>query len=145
MTLEELDRPLVTLGGGTGRKRAEITALSGTRIFLSRIQTVLAGRKFANHLQARGREARASSQESTRALLPDEITAVDDHLATADDGGGGAFDRASLVRVVVHLHVQRLHAERRRSLGIEDDDVGIAADGNRPFPWEETEHSCRRR
>jgi hypothetical protein len=35
MTLEELDRPLVALGGRTRRKRAEVPALAGPRILLS--------------------------------------------------------------------------------------------------------------
>ena len=85
MTLEELNGPFVALGGRTCRKRAEVPALAGPSILLSGVQTVFARRKLADHLQPAGRLARASSQESTCALLPDEMIAVDDHFAVADD------------------------------------------------------------
>ena len=47
--LEELDRALVSLGGGTARECPEITSPAGFRILLPRIEPILARRELADH------------------------------------------------------------------------------------------------
>ena len=47
--LEELDGPLMLLGGRAGREGAEIPALPRLWILLSGIETVFPRREFANH------------------------------------------------------------------------------------------------
>src|SRR5215471_10436681 len=71
--------------------------------------------------------------------VPDELPAVDDDTPTRDDDICDAGHFASLVRVVVHAHMQRLGAQRRLLFRVEDDDVGVGAWGYRTLAWEQTE------
>src|SRR5215467_14055356 len=77
--------------------------------------------------------------------VPYELPAVDDDTPARDDGIGDAGHFASLVRVVVHTHVQRLRAQRRLLFRVEDDDVGVGAWGNRTLAREQAEDLRRRR
>src|ERR1700691_1175611 len=52
-TLEELDGALVFLGGGARRERAEILAALRAGVDLARIQSILATRKFPDHVASR--------------------------------------------------------------------------------------------
>lgn len=49
MSLEILDLALVLLRGFFCRERAEIAALAGARILFSRVKSVFAAGKFADH------------------------------------------------------------------------------------------------
>src|SRR5205814_9256586 len=49
MVLDELDRPLMFLGGRARRESAEIATFSGPRIVVARVQAVLPRFQFANH------------------------------------------------------------------------------------------------
>src|SRR4029077_5247402 len=49
MPLEVLHFPLMPAGRGAGGKGAEIAPLSGARIFLARVQAILAGPELADH------------------------------------------------------------------------------------------------
>src|SRR4051794_5429393 len=50
--LEELDGALVLLGRLPGGERAEVPPLAGPGVHLPRVQPVLAGLEFANHVSA---------------------------------------------------------------------------------------------
>ena len=47
--LEVLHGPLVFFRRGTGTKSAQVAALAGACVFLSRVQSILAGCQFAYH------------------------------------------------------------------------------------------------
>src|SRR5215468_7359866 len=48
----------------------------------------------------------------------------------------------ALVAIVVHVHVVRLGTESHFLLWIEDNDIGIRSDGDRPFAREQPEDFC---
>jgi hypothetical protein len=48
-TFEKLHGSLVSLGGGTARERPEIAPPAGLRVFLPRIEPILARRESADH------------------------------------------------------------------------------------------------
>jgi len=52
MPFEILHRALVLLGGGAAGEGAEVAATAGLRIFLARIEPVLAGRQFCGSWRA---------------------------------------------------------------------------------------------
>ena len=59
----------------------------------------------------------------------------------------GADDGAALVRAVVHPHVvgaRVADADRLAAVGVEDDHVGVRADGDGALPREQAEHLGRR-
>jgi hypothetical protein len=51
-TFEKLHGSLVSLGGGSAREGSEIAPPSGLRVFLPRIEPILARRESADHVPA---------------------------------------------------------------------------------------------
>src|SRR5262245_53944911 len=76
---------------------------------------------------------------------PDELPVLDHQSAARQHGVGGAGHLASLVRVVVDLHVERLRRQGERAVGIENDDVGVGAWRDRALLREQAEDLRRRR
>src|SRR5262249_50869603 len=60
LTLEELHRPLVLLRGFARAERAQVPALAGLRVYLPRVQAILARFQLADHLPLLEGQARSS-------------------------------------------------------------------------------------
>ena len=52
LTLEVLNRALMFFGGRASLEGAEVSALARARVFLPRIETILAGFQFTNHARS---------------------------------------------------------------------------------------------
>src|SRR5688572_14890737 len=100
--------------------------------------------RYGGNLEPGGGLTRPPREKSARAWRADEPVSVDHDLPIADHVRRRPLHGAPLVGVVVHLHVQRLHAQRGLAVRVEDDDVGIAADGDRALARKEAEHLRRR-
>ena len=92
--------------------------------------------------------ARALAEAGARhelavAGLADQIAALDDHLATQQDRVDVADDLGPLVEVVVRLRLLVRGGDRVPLRGVEDDEVRIRADRNRPFARVEPEELRR--
>ena len=85
------------------------------------------------------RRARAALEEFSFARSALVLVVFDDHLAAAQHRLRVALDLPTLEEAVVAIHVVRLRADRAFLLVIEDDDVGVGADGDRSFAREEAE------
>ena len=65
MTLEELDRPLVALGGRAGLERSQVAAATGARVLIPRVQPVLSRGQLTDHV-AKNQQARCQETASPR-------------------------------------------------------------------------------
>src|SRR3954462_7170720 len=74
--------------------------------------------------------ARASFEEFSVAGLAEVLAVFDDGFAAGEDGFGLAFDLPAFEEAVVAVHVVGLGADRALFVGVEDDDVGVGADGD---------------
>jgi len=74
----------------------------------------------------------------------DEFAGLDDGAAAGENGFGRAFDLDALEHGIIHAHVVGLGADDFLVIGIEDDQVGIGADGDGAFARVEAEKLCGR-
>src|SRR5712692_3811724 len=84
-------------------------------------------------------------EERPRTRSPDECPVLDHEPAARQHGVGRAGHLPALVRVVVHVHVQRARGERDGAVRIEDDDVGVGAGRDRALARKESEDLRGRR
>src|SRR5258706_733880 len=82
----------------------------------------------------------AALEEFAVAGFAEVVVIFDDYFSAREDGLGLAFDFPAFEQAVVAVHVVGLGADRALSVGVEDDDVGVGADGDRAFPREHAEH-----
>src|SRR5690242_19795016 len=87
-------------------------------------------------------EARAA-HETARARRADELTVVDEHGAAQEDVLGRADDLGALVEAVIALRMVRRGRDRLPPLGVEDDEVGVRSDRDRPLARIEPEQLRR--
>src|SRR5688500_6365541 len=91
-----------------------------------RLGLLRAGRPYRSALRThRGSGSRIPLQERPATGAADELSTVDDDLPARNYGVGDARHFAPFVRVVIHLHMQRLRGQHHRLFWIEDDDVGV--------------------
>ncbi len=83
-------------------------------------------------------------EELAGAGAADEFTGVDDGAAAGEDGSGRTFDLDALEHGIVHAHVMGFGADDFFVIGIEDDQVGVGADGDGAFAWVKAEEFCGR-
>src|SRR5262249_48902983 len=113
--LEELDRALVSLGGGTARECPEIASPAGFRIFLPRIESIFARRESADHDPALTTSLthRQQSTHTTQDLRPhlglriDEDKMCGGRKHRCDDGVAGALRGRLVGRYVLSEHSPR--------------------------------------
>src|SRR2546428_13841770 len=74
-----------------------------------------------------------AAEELAGAGAADEFAVVDDGAAAGEDGFGRAFDLNALEHGIVHAHVMGFGADNFFVIRIEDDEVGVGADGDGPF------------
>ena len=85
-----------------------------------------------------------AAKELAGAGAADEFAGLDDGAAAGENGFGRAFDLDALEHGIIHAHVVGLCADDFLVIGIEDDHVGIGADGDGAFARVEAEEFCRR-
>src|SRR5437763_6749027 len=85
------------------------------------------------------RERFSPLQELSLPLPPDVLSVVDDQLAAREDALRHAARRHPLVAGIVNIHVMSFRTDCPLLLRIEDDDVGVAADGDGPLLREKSE------
>lgn len=78
------------------------------------------------------------------ARAADEFAGVDDGAAAGKDGLGGTLDLDALEHGIVHAHVVGLGADDFFVVGIEDDEVGVGANGDGAFARIEAKEFCGR-
>src|SRR5207248_3108838 len=76
---------------------------------------------------------RLNSVDLPTAGAADKFSGVDDRAAARENRLGRAFDLNALEHGVVHAHVMRFGADNFFVVGIEQDQVGVRADGDGPF------------
>src|SRR5687768_13896956 len=91
------------------------------------------------------RGAGSPLQEVALARAALVLVVLDDHFAARQHRFRQPLDLHALKEAVVAVHVVRLRAERPLALVVEDDDVGVGADGDRALLREHAEHLRRRR
>ena len=74
----------------------------------------------------------------------DEFAGFDDGAAAGEDGFGCAFYFDSFEHGIVHAHVVSFGADDFFVVGIEDDEVGVGADGDGAFARVEAKEFCGR-
>ena len=85
-----------------------------------------------------------AAEELAGAGAAGELIFVDDGAAAGEDGFCGALNLDAFEHRVVDAHVVRGGADDFAMIGIEDDDVGVGADGDGAFAREEAEEFCGR-
>ena len=85
-----------------------------------------------------------AAEELAGAGAAGELIFVDDGAAAGEDGFCGALNLDAFEHGIVDAHVMRLGADDFAMIGIEDDDVGVGADGDCAFAREEAEEFCGR-
>src|SRR6266566_2156825 len=85
-----------------------------------------------------------AAQELAGAGAADEFAGVDDGAAAGEDGFGRALDADAFKHGIVHAHVMGFGADDFFVIGIEDDQVGVGADGDGAFARVEAEELCGR-
>src|SRR2546430_1301830 len=119
--------------GRSSRRFAATRGSGHTHTIEETLQTVarLLGR---THLRAG-----LSLQEAASSRSSQELSVLYDYFAARDDDVRCALDRAAFVGRVVHALVESLRGEGELPVRIEDDDIGVAAGGNRAFLREHAE------
>src|SRR5260370_4606962 len=85
-----------------------------------------------------------AAEELAGAGAADEFAGFDDGAATGEDGFGSALDADALEHGIVHAHVVRFCTDDLFVIRIEDDQVGVGADGDSAFARVEAEEFCGR-
>ena len=96
----------------------------------AKIAAVRFGLRSAIHLRISG-----ASQEFSLPGAPQELVSVDHHSAPRKNDVRHPRDLDPLKHRVIDAHVVSLRADRVLAFRIENDQVSIAADGDRPFAW----------
>ena len=78
-------------------------------------------------------------EELAVGFVADELAVAHLDFGAYGDDGGATFDRKPFETVVVVVGTLRSDGDGAAIIGIEDDEVGIAADGNGAFAGEEAE------
>src|ERR1700730_9726027 len=100
--LEELDRPLVFLGGGSRLERAEVPPLAALGVHLSRVEAVLARFQLPNHLHLLGITGTLTSLPSRLLPAPPAVDRSPKNVRFAGEHSTAEFQRAlSKGRVVL--------------------------------------------
>src|SRR5437763_9504349 len=89
-----------------------------------------------------------AAEELAGAGAADEFSRVDDGAAAGENGLGRALNLDALEHRVIHAHVMRFGADDFFLIGIEEDKIGIRADGDRSFARSEERRvgkECRSR
>src|SRR5579875_3361321 len=118
-------------------------ALPGQAEVASRRKAGLAARGGEERL---GRERLAeagAADEAADARRRRELAVLDQQRAPQEHVLGRAHDLAALVEVVVAARVVAGSRDRLSPLGVEDDEVGVGADRDRPLAWVEAEELRR--
>src|SRR6266478_2596668 len=83
-----------------------------------------------------------AAEELAGAGAADEFAGLDDGAAAGEDGFWRALDADALEHGIVHAHMVGFGADDFFVIGIEDDQVGVGADGNGAFTRVEAEKFC---
>src|SRR5207249_1896032 len=85
-----------------------------------------------------------AAEELAGAGAADEFAGVDDGTAAGEDGFGGAFGPDAFEHGVVHAHVMGFRTDDFFVMGIENDQIGVGADGDGAFLRIKAEEFCGR-
>src|SRR5260370_14238017 len=85
-----------------------------------------------------------AADELAGAGAADEFAGVDDGAAAGENGLGSALDADAFKHGIVHAHVVGFGADDFFVIGIEDDQVGVGADGDGAFARIEAKQFCGR-
>src|SRR6266581_5785833 len=85
-----------------------------------------------------------AAEELAGAGAADEFAGVNDGAAAGEDGFGRAFDADALEHGIVHAHVMGFGADDFLVIGIEDDQVGVRANGDGAFARVQAKEFCGR-
>src|SRR5205807_4646549 len=85
-----------------------------------------------------------AAEELAGAGAADEFAGIDDGAAARENGFGRALDLDALEHGIVHAHVMRFGADDFFLMGVEEDKVGVGADGDGAFARVEAEKFCWR-
>src|SRR5205807_537825 len=85
-----------------------------------------------------------AAEELAGAGAADEFAGIDDGAAARENGCGRALDLDALEHGIVHAHVMRFGADDFFLMGVEEDKVGVGADGDGAFARVEAEKFCWR-
>ena len=80
-----------------------------------------------------------AAEELAGARASDELVGVDDGFAAGEDGFGRAHGFNAFKHGVIDAHVVGLGADDFFTMRIEDNDIGVRADGNGSFAGIQTE------